>query len=240
LTCSVPMASRHLSLVVLACVAAQEPAAESPDYTKLKLTSLKRMVFVRGESCADCKNKADWVTKASEVAGLPVQPELEMEWKSEQAYQTKLKNFNITRDEFIEQMNASESVMPLEGKRAERLWEAFQEQLQDGTVEFVEDGGVKFSMPITHKLAPYVHPAVVDALEAAFAGMRAVLMKLPKKRRVQLEALVDHAFDSGALHAAIALCLTLLAIDFSISYLRRDSSAPADAANDSPPATKTK
>jgi hypothetical protein len=124
----------------------------------MKLTTLKKLVFVRGETCATCTTKADWAQRAAEVSAKPVQAHLEEEWQTEQEYRKKLKAFNMTRTEFVEQMNASENGTLSEGRHVDRLWESFQRQLADGRVEFVDDGSVRFSMPLTHRIAPYVHP----------------------------------------------------------------------------------
>jgi hypothetical protein len=77
-----------------------------------------------------------------------------------------------------------------------------------------------------------------DMIEGLTDGAYSLVQLLPKRRRAQLEATVEHLFVTGALHAAIALLLTILVIDFSLSYLRRsrDDGKPADVP---PPAPTT-
>ena len=89
--------------------------------------------------------------------------------------------------------------------------QAFQEQLRDGHVEFLENGSIRFSMPLTHRIAPFLHPALVDAIEwvAAQWGYR----RVPRQWRQQIEALLDWAVESGALHAAVVVLFTVILLD---------------------------
>ena len=137
-------------------------SAEDTSYFRtLKLTALKKFVYVRGEDCSSCSTKDDWAAKAAQVAPKPMDLELEKEWKTQQAYKKQLKDFKITRKEFLQQMNASGTIA--EGKQADRLWETFQEQLEGGEVQFVDNGSLRFALPITHHIAPYTHPHLVEA-----------------------------------------------------------------------------
>ena len=198
------------------CVAAAEPSASAgtgSEYSKLKLATLKRMLFVRGVACAHCTTKAEWVAQLELNADLPEQEDLAAEWASQKEYAKKAKELSMTRDEFIRQINETETY-PLEGERADRLWAAFQEQLREGHVEFLENGSVRFSMPLTHRVSPFLHPRLVDAIEWTARGAQSGWRRLPRRWRRQVEHLLDWAVESGTLHAAVIVLLTVILLDF--------------------------
>ena len=69
-------------------------SAEDTSYFRtLKLTALKKFVYVRGEDCSSCSTKEDWAAKAAQVAPKPMDLELEKEWKTQQAYKKQLKDY---------------------------------------------------------------------------------------------------------------------------------------------------
>ena len=103
---------RGLLALLCACTA---HAAET-DYSKLKIVTLKRMLFVRGVECTHCTSKAEWVAHMQLHAELPEREELAAEWVAQKEYARKAKELSMTRDEFLKQMNETE------GARADRLW----------------------------------------------------------------------------------------------------------------------
>ena len=208
------------ALAAFLFVAAARGAAPSSDtgtdYAKLKLSALKRMLFIRGAECAHCTTKAEWVAQMELHGHLPEQEELAAEWRTQKEYAKKAKELSMTRDEFIRQMNETETAHPLEGERADRLWAAFQEQLRDGHVEFLENGSVRFSMPLTHRASPYLHPRLVDAIEWASGGVQGAYRRLPRRWRRQIEYVLDWAVESGTLHAAVVVLLTVIVLDILV------------------------
>ena len=69
-------------------------------------------------------------------------------------------------------------------------------------------------MPLTHRIAPFLPPALVEAIETvAGAAAQRRYRKLPRSWRQQVEALLDWAVDSGALHAAVVVLLTVILLD---------------------------
>eukprot|EP00966_Prymnesium_polylepis_P016054 370933-Prymnesium_polylepis.1 len=102
----------------------------------------------------------------------------------------------MTREEFLEQMSAAGGDAPIEGKRADRMWDAFQEQLRDGEVSFMPNGSIRFALPLTHRLAPHVHPAVADAIEVAHAWVRSLHRRIPKRLRTNVDAVLDRTAET--------------------------------------------
>lgn len=197
----------------------------------MKVATLKRMLFVRGVSCDHCTTKADWVAQMQLHGELPEQPELAIEWTAHKEYAKKVKELNMTRDEFISQMNDAEKGEPLDDARAERLWATFQEQLREGAVEFLEDGTIRFAMPLTHRISPYLPVSVVDAIEWSASRARQQYARLlSRSRRDELEAWLDWAVESGALHAAVVILLTMILVDVLLErrHNRRDRDEQLD------------
>ena len=62
---------RGLLALLCACTA---HAAET-DYSKLKIVTLKRMLFVRGVECTHCTSKAEWVAHMQLHSELPEREE---------------------------------------------------------------------------------------------------------------------------------------------------------------------
>merc|ERR1712228_732324 len=106
----------------------------------------------------------------------------------------------MSRADFLQQMNESESDYPLEGARAERLCQTYQEQLREGRVEFV-NGSVRFIIPITHKISPFIHPLLADAIERAFRALQSTYLLLPPAWRTWGEIQFDWLVETRALHA---------------------------------------
>ena len=70
-----------------------------------------------------------------------------------------------SKDDFLSQFNKDLS-NPVEGPRADRLWNYFQEQLDNSGLRFKDDGTVQYSLPITHIISPFVPNVVAEGLEA--------------------------------------------------------------------------
>ena len=75
------------------------------DISNLKLPGLKKFLFVRGVECEKCTSKADFAAAAEEVLTLAPRYELEKEWAAQQEYKKNVKDFKITREEFLLQLN---------------------------------------------------------------------------------------------------------------------------------------
>ena len=82
---------------------------------------------------------------------------------------------NITKEDFLEEMNKTEALDPVRG---ERVWSAFQSQLESGSVIFLSNGTMQFSMPPTHWLATFLPAPLCDAIEAAYAAARRCYLQL--------------------------------------------------------------
>mmetsp|Transcript_76474 Transcript_76474/g.127428 ORF Transcript_76474/g.127428 Transcript_76474/m.127428 type:complete len:228 (+) Transcript_76474:31-714(+) len=209
----------HIKFVPLLLIAAIWPTTQKKAYSDFKLSSLKRMLEVRGVTCETCSSKADWVKKVEESAALPVDPHLEDEYKRRSEYNKQVRQFNMSREEFFRQMNETETDNPLDGPRAERLWKAYQDQLRTGKAKF-EDGHVHFLMPVTHKLSPYLHPAVADTIEHAFSIALSFYSRLPPKRQSEIEHTLTWMIDNHVLHAIVVLLLTFICIDVCLDFRR--------------------
>ena len=108
------MPFRSSALVTVLCACAAHGA--ETDYSKLKIVTLKRMLFVRGIECTHCTTKAEWASHMQLHSELPEREELAAEWVAQKEYAKKAKELSMTRDEFLKQMNETDGV------RAERLW----------------------------------------------------------------------------------------------------------------------
>lgn len=141
----------------------------------------------------------------------------------------------MTKEEFLEQMNATE---PLDPARAERVWKAFQSQLASGGVRFLANGTLQFSMPPTHSLATVLPAPICDAIEAAYAAVRARYLELPLKNRRRLEARVDAFIGSGALYVVLAVLVLVMLADLAYSALSGGGDDGGKDALDEPAAAK--
>ena len=108
------MTFRCSALVAVLCACAAHGA--ETDYSKLKIVTLKRMLFVRGVECTHCTTKDEWASHMQLHSELPEREELAAEWVAQKEYAKKAKELSMTRDEFLKQMNETDGV------RAERLW----------------------------------------------------------------------------------------------------------------------
>lgn len=117
--------------------------------------------------------------------------------------------------QLLGQMNASEGYS-LGAAQAERVWAAFQMQLESGGVVFQENGTLHFAMPFTHRLAPFLPAALCDTFETTFlAARRAYLDRVPRKVRRRLATRLDYAADSGLLLGVIVVLVALLLFDIA-------------------------
>ena len=88
-------------------------------------------------------------------------------------------------------------------------------------------------MPLTHRIAPFLPSALVEAIETVSGAAQRGYRKLPRPWRQQVEALLDWAVESGALHAAVVVLLTVIILDV---LLRAANQRPAAYGNESRPA----
>ena len=215
-------------------VAAIHAAAVEDTYSRATANELKKALYTREISCDGCDKKM-LEAKVRENAYLPIDLELEELYDEEQHFQRKAEKFNVTKEEFIQQMNTTDG-QALDKDRAERMWTYFQAQMETGSVVFLANGSLSFSMPFTHHFASYLPPAVCDAIETGYlAARRLYVQQIPKKYRRRLESRVDALCTTGALHALLVVLVGLLLVDFAISFT---SSAPPAA--ESPPPVKGK
>jgi hypothetical protein len=184
---------------------------DADPFNKYSLPTLKRMIYVRGLWCRDC-TEAEYRTMARENAALTINEALAEEYDDAMAYEIKKKELQITKPEFVQQMNttAGDSV---DEARAERMWLHFLAQLDSGAVIFQENGTMSFSLPVTHLVAPYLPIAVSDAIESSFLACRAVYVQLPRRYRRRLERRLEWTVELGAVHALLACLITVLLMD---------------------------
>ena len=129
--------------------------------------------------------------------------------------------FDMTRAEFLEQF------ADIDDARAERLWRAYEQQRDAGDLEFYYDMGeqrAKFRVPLTHAIAPYLFPQLVDAIEGAHAVLLDAYRRLPASQRSWIAAALDVADTYFAVEILIALLLGAAAVDFARGS-RRDAAA---------------
>jgi len=89
-------------------------------------------------------------------------------------------------------------------------------------------------MPLTHRIAPFVHPALVEAIETVAGAAQRGYRKLPRQWRQQAEALLDWAVESGALHAAVIVLLTVILLDVLLYAGNSRAQASANSASSTP------
>ena len=129
--------------------------------------------------------------------------------------------FDMTRAEFLEQF------ADVDDARAERLWRAYEQQRDAGDLEFHYDMGeqrAKFRVPLTHAIAPYLFPQMVDAIEGAHAVLLDAYRWVPASQRAWIAAALDVADTYFAIEILIALLLGAAAFDFARGS-RRDAAA---------------
>ena len=120
--------------------------------------------------------------------------------------------FDMTRAEFLEQF------ADFDDARAERLWRAYEQQRDAGDLEFYYDMGeqrAKFRVPLTHAIAPYLFPQLVDAIEGAHAVLLDAYRVVPASQRAWIAAALDVADTYFAIEILIALLLGGAAFDFA-------------------------
>jgi hypothetical protein len=130
--------------------------------------------------------------------------------------------FDMTRAEFLEQFT------DVDDTRAERLWRAYEQQHDAGDLEFFYDTGherrARFRVPLTHAIAPYLFPQLVDAIEGAHAVLLDAYRCLTASQRDWIAAALDVADTYFAIEILIALLLGAAAVDFARGS-RRDAAA---------------
>ena len=89
-------------------------------------------------------------------------------------------------------------------------------------------------MPLTHRIAPFVHPALVEAIETVAGAAQRGYRRLPRQWRQQVEALLDWAVESGALHAAVVVLLTVILLDVLLHVANSRPEASANSPSSRP------
>ncbi len=136
-------------------------------------------------------------------------------------YKKKVDEFrdNHTKERFLQDFN-KERDWPVKGRRADRIWEYFNEQLDNGRVNFLDDGSVRYSLPLSDFLAPYLPEAVLVPLEATFKAGRSVhymaLNAIPESLALHFDLAFEVASDSGALHGFVAVSLGIIILKWFI------------------------
>ena len=153
-----------------------------------------------------------------------------MEFDAIAAYKKKVEEIKMTKVDFIHQMQTDDET--IDDPRAERMWTHFESQLESGGVEFLENGTMKFSLPVTHYLAPYMPTSVSDTIESSFMAARRLYLRAPFRYRRRLEQRVDHFVESGAVYATLAVLLTAVVVDVGMSAWRSKETAAGDTTDD--------
>jgi hypothetical protein len=148
----------------------------------------------------------------------PVDEALALEYDELEAYHKQAAALNMTKADFVHQMATQDEMV--DEKRAERMWVSFQSQLESGAVVFHPNGTMKFSMPITHHIAPYLPDLVSDTMERCYFGVRRVYLRLPRQYRRRLEFRLEALVESGAIYALLVVLLTVLLVDFGMEAVR--------------------
>jgi len=194
--------------------ASAAPGDAEATFLKYSLESLKRMVYVRGLVCWNCTDE-EYRVMARENAALPIHEHLAEEYDEALEYGAKVKKVNMSKVDFIHQMSTTDE--EIDEARAERMWQHFSSQLESGSIDFLENGTMVLSLPVTHQIAPYMYDGMSDVIEGSFLAMRSVYMRLPRRYRRRLEARLAWIIDIGAVHALLVLVVSLLIIDMGIS-----------------------
>ena len=95
-----------LCSLFLVALLASTTSGDSDPFDKYSLPTLKRMIYVRGLWCSDCTD-AEYRTMARKNAALPINEALAEEYDDALAYETKKKELQITKPDFVQQMNTS-------------------------------------------------------------------------------------------------------------------------------------
>jgi hypothetical protein len=246
--------TKLLVLSLAASVAAQGEGGG--DLSSYDLATLRRMVHVRGLSCTGCtEDEYRSLARANRVRcgtapegmrnprsrsaavhhprsqALPIDEVLAVDYDEIVAYQKKVEALGMSRADFMDQMIADDE-RSADDKRAERMWNYFQEQLVSGGVVFLANGTVKFSLPLTHHVSPYLPDAVADAIEDAFLTCRAGYMHVPHRYRRRLEARLESFVDAGGVHGILLVFVTLLLVDIGVESARRRSESSTIASGE--------
>lgn len=213
------------SLIVVA-IATAVAETEQKDLSNYHLGALKKMLYVRDVQCTHCKTRKDYLeaVQSSLDLDVPVREDLVAEYQRRKEYDKRLAHFQMTRDEFEAGMNEVESV-PVDGARAERLWNWFQLQLQERRVDFLENGTISFSMPPTHRVSAYLHPLLVDAIEAAYAICGTCFLQLPPRLQSTIDDSIEYLLRTGTMHALCGILAFILAVDCMLGCCPRKPAA---------------
>jgi len=217
----------HTFLLSLICFVLADAAA--PWWEKASTEELAKALFIRGvPECEKCSTK-DLQNLAKQHAAKPVDPELFQIYEEDVKYVKQQTSLNMTKLEFLNQMNASDG-FKLDEARGERMWNGFQAQLESGGVTFSENGTMEFSMPLTHGLF-FMPSSLCDAIEDAFMYIRSVyLSRVPRKVRRRLETRLNYLVETGVLYGVLIALLVVLAIDFVRATLIADTPAAKEPA----------
>ncbi len=206
----------NMRLPLLWVCAAAGGAAEKTtvDYAERSTASLQKMLFVRGLSCSGC-TKLDLAAKAEATQSLPVDARLKEEWEENAAFEKARKKFSIDKESFFEQMDG------VTGKRAERMWEAFEVQLAGGGVEFEGDGTLRFSMPLSHYVSEHLPEALdpaIDIIERCANALRSAWLTVPRLQRRRLDARLVWLSETGVFYVLLGVLLGAIVIDGVQTY----------------------
>jgi len=217
-----------MTAALLVAAALLSPTAAIEDaFSTMSTEKVQKFLAVRGVACDGCDARG-YQAKARESANVPIDPELQDIVEEESKYALKVKEFHMTRDIFVAQLNDTDK--GISPGRAERAWRHFQAQLESGSLHFLGNGTVRFSMPLTHTFGDYLPAVVCDAIESAYSAARGWYLTLPRKNRRRLEMRFDAAFESGAIHGLLVLLLVALVFDVLFAG-SSDDSTPAPAAS---------
>jgi len=216
-----PRTAVRPALLLACCVVA---SSIEPWWNTASTLALEKALYVRGVECTNCTKK-QLQTRVKKHAADPIDPELQAMYEEDTMYQKNKDLTNITKDELIQQMNETEG-FSLDGARAERMWTAFQLQLESGAVRFNSNGTMLFAMPFTHRISAFLPAAVSDAIEDALLAVRAeYISRLPRKVRRRLEGRLDWAVESGLLYGVLFVLMALLFADAVYSLFATGPSA---------------
>lgn len=215
---------RRSSCALTLLAAAACCAADAPWWESASPTALSKALAVRGVECDACSEK-ELQEKVRQHAGDVIDPELVAMYVEDQRYRRHVHALNMTRSEFIQQLNAS-TEGGLDEARVARAWRAFEVQLETGSVQFHDNGTIQFGMPFTHRLAPMLPAALCDAIEDTFLSLRAAyLSRVPRKVRRRLETRLEYAAEAGLLYVALAVLILILIADIAFSTFAAPSAA---------------
>jgi hypothetical protein len=186
--------------------------AEGTDFSEYKLGKLKRLLFYRGIECDHCESKAEWVELMTKSAQLEELPEMKEEWDRLKEYKKKSEQHNTTKEEFLATIKTN-MTEPLEDRNADSVWEYFQHQLRDGSIQFQDDGSASFMLPISFHLSQYLHPSAANAVDTVQFGSRQMYFGLPRRWRMKMEKHIDSQVVTMVLGTIIVGLLIILVVD---------------------------